>query len=93
MKLLSDRVAFIPDTQESLPSFYPLSSLPVIILVGLTGVGKTTVITLLQDSLDFILLPNRRDVTDEIIIASLQQAAGISPQIVAQSAGRDAPCH
>ena len=83
MKLLSDGVAFVPEPQDLPPSFYPLSSFPVIILVGLTGVGKTTVVTLLQNSLDFILLPNRREITDEIIIASLQQADGVSSHIVA----------
>ncbi|MBI1877363.1 MAG: ATPase [Chloroflexi bacterium] len=60
--------------------FQPLTELPVVILVGLTGVGKSSVMELLpQNGLNFTLLPNRRDITDQIIIASLQVEVGQTP--------------
>ncbi|NEP07241.1 MAG: AAA family ATPase [Okeania sp. SIO2G4] len=41
----------------------------LVIIVGLTGVGKSTVInTLIESGLDFTLLPNRRTLTTELII-------------------------
>ncbi|NEP86091.1 MAG: AAA family ATPase [Okeania sp. SIO2C2] len=41
----------------------------LVIIVGLTGVGKSTVInTLTESGLDFTLLPNRRTLTTELII-------------------------
>lgn len=52
------------------------------ILVGLTGVGKSTIIASLQKRLDFTLLPNRRHITDEIIITSLQEEDGYPPTTV-----------
>lgn len=43
---------------------------PLLIIVGLTGVGKSTVLSnLTEESLDFTLLPNRRTLTDEVIIS------------------------
>ena len=50
------------------------------IVVGLTGVGKSTVLENLRHHLDFTLLPNRREVTDAIIIAAEQTAAD-EPQL------------
>ena len=50
---------------------------PLLILVGLTGTGKTTTVNALRDAgLSFMLLPNRRAVTDQQIIAHIQQADG-----------------
>ncbi|MCB0211723.1 MAG: AAA family ATPase [Anaerolineae bacterium] len=54
----------------------PLNQTELVILVGLTGVGKTTVTDALQKHITFTLLPNRRQVTDEFIIASLQKEDG-----------------
>ena len=54
----------------------PLNQTALVILVGLTGVGKTTVTDALQEHVSFTLLPNRRQVTDEFIIASLQKDDG-----------------
>jgi hypothetical protein len=77
MKLLADGIAFTFDKEEAPANFQPLTKFPLLILVGLTGVGKSTVLKLLQESdLNLTLLPNRRYITDEIIIASLQQEAG-----------------
>jgi hypothetical protein len=76
MKYLNDTLAFSLDPAEIPEGFLPLTHLPVIIIVGLTGVGKSTVIDLLGKGVAFTLLPNRRALTDEIIIASLQKEAG-----------------
>jgi AAA domain len=76
MKYLNDTLAFSLDPTEIPEGFLPLTHLPVIIIVGLTGVGKSTVIELLGQEVAFTLLPNRRALTDEIIIASLQREAG-----------------
>ena len=43
-------------------------------MVGLTGVGKSTIVQALQNELDFTLLPSRREITDEIIISALQRS-------------------
>ncbi len=83
MKFLNNAVAFTLETDEIPPGFQPLTGLPLVILVGLTGVGKSTVLELLpQNGLSFTLLPNRREITDEIIIASLQVEADETPHLV-----------
>ena len=65
------------------PNGQPLTELPLVIIVGLTGVGKSTVITLLAETnLKCALLPNRRKLTDEIIITALQRAAGQPPHSI-----------
>lgn len=47
-----------------------ISHLPLLILVGTTGVGKsTTTAALVSQGIPFTLLPNRRTLTDKIIIA------------------------
>jgi putative ribosome biogenesis GTPase RsgA len=76
MKQLSPAIAFIPSQEEAPPQFRPLTDFVLVILVGLTGVGKSTIIAALQERLDFTLLPNRRNITDEIIITSLQEEDG-----------------
>lgn len=77
MIFLNETVAFALETDNLPVGFHPLAELPLVIMVGLTGVGKSTVLQLLpQQGLRFTLLPNRRDITDQIIIASLQAEAG-----------------
>jgi hypothetical protein len=82
MKLLSQAIAFISPKEKVPEPFQPLTGYPLIIMVGLTGVGKSTTLALLKERLDFSLLPDRRKITDEIIIASLQQADGQAPALV-----------
>ncbi len=77
MRFLADTVAFATEAEPIPLGFQALTELPLVILVGLTGVGKSTVLELLpQNGLNFTLLPNRREITDEIIITSLQAEAG-----------------
>lgn len=50
----------------------------LLILVGLTGTGKTTAVNALRgQGCRFLLLPNRRDLTDRLIIEHLQQLDGV----------------
>lgn len=79
MKQFGPAIAFIPPQEEAPSQFRPLADFPFVILAGLTGVGKSTVIASLQQKLDFTLLPTRRNITDEIIIKSLQQKDGYPP--------------
>lgn len=59
------------------------SSLPLVILVGVTGVGKSTTLDALRaQQLPFTLLPDRRELTDRLIIAYLQREDGIVPHPV-----------
>ena len=77
MKLLDDAVIF-PLGNDKIPAdFQPLTEFPLVIIIGLTGVGKSTAIELLdQQGIHFTLLPNRRDLADQIIISSLQREDG-----------------
>lgn len=68
---------------EALAPWRPLAELPLLILVGVTGVGKSTTVAALQTAgLSFTLLPNRRELTDELIIGQMQTAAGEPVQLV-----------
>jgi guanylate kinase len=82
MRFLTDAIALRLEKESVPPSFQPLANFALTILVGLTGVGKTTIVQLLQDELDFTLLPNRREITDEVIIGALQQEEGKAPYLV-----------
>lgn len=56
-----------------------MSDRPIIFIVGLTGVGKSTTLQALASSgLSFTLLPNRRELADTIIIPAMQRAEGRS---------------
>jgi hypothetical protein len=47
------------------------------ILVGVTGVGKSTLLTeLTAQGAHYLLLPDRRDLTDQLIISTMQTADG-----------------
>ncbi|MCC9074907.1 hypothetical protein FKZ61_002095 [Litorilinea aerophila] len=55
----------------------PIHQRPLLILVGLTGVGKSTTLAYLMDGEPgWALLPDRRTLTDRLIIAAMQAAAG-----------------
>ncbi|MCB0164297.1 MAG: AAA family ATPase [Anaerolineae bacterium] len=82
MTILSDNLSLIPAQNEIASPFIRLRDLPLVILVGLTGVGKSTVTDHLREQVHFTLLPNRRQVTDEVIIAVLQKEAGQPVQTV-----------
>ena len=77
MKLLNEIIG-IPQTGGDVePGFQSLADYPFVIIIGLTGVGKSTSLELLpENGVEFTLLPNRRDIADQIIIASLQREDG-----------------
>lgn len=71
------------------PAQIPVSQLDLVILVGVTGVGKSRTLAELQaKGHAFTLLPDRRLVTDQIIIASLQRQDGLTPQAVTDRRAR-----
>jgi len=78
------------DTGQPRPARYKtLAELAPVILVGLTGAGKTTALNVLaEQGQQFTLLPNRRSVTDIMIIGWLQQESGQEPQPVTDRLAR-----
>ena len=58
-------------------AWQPLAARPLLIMVGVTGVGKSTTLAALgATNLAFSLLPDRRELTDRLIITYLQQQDG-----------------
>ncbi|MEE2776322.1 MAG: ATPase [Acidobacteriota bacterium] len=58
------------------------------ILVGVTGVGKTTALQAVGDRLELCVLPDRRSVADEVILPAAQALEGESPSPVADRVER-----
>ncbi|MFN8492679.1 MAG: AAA family ATPase [Caldilineaceae bacterium] len=55
----------------------PLAAVPLLIIVGVTGVGKSTTLqNLAKQGFTYTLLPNRRVLTDQLIISYMQAQAG-----------------
>ena len=54
----------------------------IIFISGLTGVGKSTTLKALNTLAHYVLLPNRRELTDHIIIPEILQDEGKENQIV-----------
>ena len=73
-----------PEAGCDLPApFCPLPDLPLVILVGVTGVGKSSALArLAAQNLPLTLLPDRRLITDRVIIARLQRQDGLAPHPV-----------
>lgn len=62
------------------PAWQPLATRPLLVLVGVTGVGKSTTLTALQHaSLAYHPLPDRRTLTDRLIIPTMLAASGAPP--------------
>lgn len=58
-------------------AWQPLAARPLLILVGVTGVGKSTTLSALSaQGVACTLLPDRRVLTDALIIAAMQAADG-----------------
>jgi hypothetical protein len=57
-----------------------IDTLPLVILVGVTGVGKSTLLAELSNTgAEYLLLPDRRELTDLLIIRAMQAADGVPP--------------
>jgi hypothetical protein len=55
-----------------------ISALPLVILVGVTGVGKSTLLAELSKVVPtYLLLPDRRNLTDQLIISHMQALDGM----------------
>lgn len=69
---------------ERIPSGWQrLAEQSLVILVGVTGVGKSTTLRAMQQmGAAFTLLPDRRTLTDHLIIAELQRSEGVTPRPV-----------
>ena len=88
MTLISNNLA---TSQQETGEWEPISGTRLMILVGVTGVGKTTTVNALRDTAvnhTFALLPNRRTLTDQLIIGELQQMDGEEVAPVADRAKR-----
>ena len=58
----------------------PVAGCPLLVIVGVTGVGKSTALQAVSAAgLDYCLLPDRRDLTDRLIIPSVQAQRGEEP--------------
>ena len=65
-----------------------LRDMPLLVLVGVTGVGKSTVLEKLLRGRRASLLPDRRVLTDRLMIATLQRSEGVAPTLVTDRAQR-----
>ena len=83
LTLLAEGVSFVarPEQAARLAGRWaPLRELPLTIMVGVTGVGKSMVLTRLRAlGLPFSLLPDRRVVADAVIIGTMQALDGRPP--------------
>ena len=80
--------ASMPEMNQSANSV-SIVDIPVLILVGVTGVGKSTTLAALNAAgFDYTLLPDRRRLTDDLIIARLQVEDGETIRPVADRAER-----
>lgn len=73
-KIISPDVGFgfLNNTPEN---WQAITKYPLLILVGLTGVGKTTITkNLLNSEFNFTLLPNRRTLADKVIFPTFTQS-------------------
>ncbi|UQN05745.1 AAA family ATPase [Deinococcus sp. QL22] len=60
---------FLRASADAAPHESPLSSLPLTVLVGVTGVGKSTALAALQSANAAMrVLPDRREITDAVMI-------------------------
>ncbi|GBF81950.1 AAA family ATPase [Aphanothece sacrum] len=71
LRLITSEIGFNP-LNNSPKDWQSITEYPLLILVGLTGVGKTTTTdALLNSELNFSLLPNRRILTDQVIFPTI----------------------
>jgi hypothetical protein len=63
--------------QEAPPHWQPIIEMPIVVVVGVTGVGKSTTIEHLTRRLPFFVLPDRRDLADRVVIPAVQDELGL----------------
>lgn len=55
----------------------PITEQPIVIVVGVTGVGKSTTLEHLARRLDCHVLPDRRELADRVVIPAVQDELGV----------------
>lgn len=66
-----------------------IADCPLLVFAGVTGVGKSTALAALAAAgLDYSLLPDRRDLTDRLIIPSVQSGRGEAQEPVRERKAR-----
>jgi hypothetical protein len=62
---------------EAPADWQPITEQPIVIVVGVTGVGKSTTIDHLARRLPCFVLPDRRDLADRVVIPAAQDDLGL----------------
>lgn len=62
---------------EAPAHWQPIIEMPLVIVVGLTGVGKSTTIESLARRMACFVLPDRRDLADRVVIPAVQDELGV----------------
>lgn len=65
-----------------------LAGLPLVILVGVTGSGKSTTVERLRELLPLTLLPDRRTLADRVVLPAMQRELGLARTPVADRVER-----
>lgn len=66
----------------------PVPELPLVIFVGVTGVGKTTMLRRLESRVSCTLLPDRRSLADRVVFPSMQSELGLPRAPIGDRVGR-----
>jgi hypothetical protein len=62
---------------EAPPHWQPIIEMPIVVVVGVTGVGKSTTIELLTKLLPCFVLPDRRNLADRVVLPAVQDELGL----------------
>lgn len=74
---------------EAPSEWLPLAECNLLVVVGLTGVGKSTTLARMEEQgARLHSLPNRRAITDSLIIGAMQTADGEAPKLVPDRSAR-----
>lgn len=68
--------AFVLLDDEAPAHWQPTTELPLVVVVGVTGVGKSTTLERLLRRLRCVLLPDRRDLADRVVLPVVQDELG-----------------
>jgi hypothetical protein len=63
--------------QDAPPHWQSIVEMPIVVVVGVTGVGKSTTIERLTQRLSFFVLPDRRELADRVVIPAVQDEMGV----------------
>jgi len=63
--------------EQAPPHWQPIIEMPIVVVVGVTGVGKSTTLEHLEQRLACFVLPDRRQLADRVVIPSVQEELGL----------------